>query len=1069
MVNNGFDSFNTPLTPLRFQSSLGKESERRYKEGKNIVRLTLAKVAKINYKYNTVDVVTTIYKNTTSKNPEDNGRFSARLPVSFGGRTPDGKVYGANTLVTVGSLVLIGFLEGSKDYPIVLNIYGDLDNQSQLTRTTFTSADESDEAIQRELWQLFNLYPSMTYQSIDGHGNQEITFSGKTFMYVTDSDPENEYVQDAGFDYDHLPSSRYANGELIEPKSSKSPTLLYVHQGVYDDHRVTFFIKSDGTVRYGSRHLDGGGITYHEMKTDGSFNLTQKIGTTNPEEEGTKQSSIGIDEDGNIILETYKGAYLNGRSLGALGGDIDLGNLEEGILDARASIDILKDQIKFTASRTELDNLTEKIMEQEASFIVAYNEISSRVTRNEYHNLARPSANLLHNTTFTNTLLPYGEGTQLTVAEKDVNELTVRRAGASSEFGVYIGHAKPMKLAKGKEYTLSFEGDFEPISSINKLSIVTKEGVKQELPELEVQALGEEDEYPRYQVTFTSEETYEDNAYLLLAVESTESDSFTIRKVQIEEGDEATPWYPSYKDFDIVDRYDTEIAQLADSISLTANSVKSIGESVDGLSGDMGKALARINEAELKITPEAITSTVRESDAYLADLLAAREYAEEMAGLVAIEVGEVYESLGDLNEFINGAFHDGIISEAEAQAISKYINILETEKADVTAKYDQIYNTPELEGTIKSTLSTAKNNYNTAHSQLIATINSAIEDMHTTPEESLAVDQAFGDYRRRLAALSDVLEMAIDSIAQAKANAAEQKAKEHADGLYSTTSSQIEQLSSEINMRVTEETYNAGLKDAKDYAADLFIPISLDLTELSDVLSDLDTYIDGAFRDGVIEESEAKAIQKYLNILKSEKVDVDVRYNEIYTNSDLPEDIRSEIQAAKGAFDTSHTNLITSINNAIRDGKTTIDEALDVDVKFNAYSNTLANLTGWFETATNTIGTVKSEKAYQKSKEYADGEMGVLSEQIRQAELKITPEAITSTVRKSTEYMDDLKDKVGVEEIISRINQSAEEILIEARRIRISGDTTVENGALRWEYSSGGTLVLGERKTRTGY
>ncbi|MGE4657284.1 hypothetical protein ACEWFX_11550, partial [Bifidobacterium longum subsp. suis] len=78
-----------------------------------------------------VDVVTVQGKDAFVKNPNDNGKYSARLPVKFGGRTPDGNVYGSTTLATVGSLVLIGFLEGNKEYPIVLNIYSDSDNQSQ--------------------------------------------------------------------------------------------------------------------------------------------------------------------------------------------------------------------------------------------------------------------------------------------------------------------------------------------------------------------------------------------------------------------------------------------------------------------------------------------------------------------------------------------------------------------------------------------------------------------------------------------------------------------------------------------------------------------------------------------------------------------------------------------------------------------------------------------------------------------------------------------------------------------------------------------------------------------------
>ncbi|AMQ66607.1 glycerophosphoryl diester phosphodiesterase [Bacillus phage Shbh1] len=1069
---NSWD-FKSPLSPMRFQSQLGKETKRLYGESKNIVRLSLARVVKVNYKYNTVDVVTTLHKDSTSKTPSDNGKYSARLPVSFGGRTPDGKVYGSTTLVTVGSLVLIGFLEGNKDYPIVLNIYGESDNQSQLTRTTYTSGDESNEEIQKELWQLFNLYPSMTYRNVDGHGNQEITFSGKTFLYITDSDQENEYVQDAEFDYEHLPSARYANGDLIEPKSPDSPTLLYVHQGVYGDHRVTFFIKSDGTVRVGSRHLDGEGITYQELNTDGSYNITQKHDTVNPEELSEKFSTMSMDDEGNITLKSLNhsleirndGAFLNGRPLGAVG-EQQLRDLERGILDNRTSINVLDGQIELKASRTEVDSLTEIVMEQEASLIVAFNEIATRVSRAEFETLAKGSPNLLHNTSFTDTLIAYGEGTTLQVRQRDVNELEVRRAGGTEKWGVYIGQRFPMYLTKGNKYTLSFEGYFGNISEVNMLYIVTSEGLAQKLPDLQVQeSTGLIDDYPKYVTTFTSEETYEDTAYLLFAVDSVESDQFTIRKVQLESGDRATEWYPSYRDFAVVNLYETQIRQLADEISLTARSLE---RQIDDVNGEIDEAIARINEAELKITPEAIVSTVRSSTAYMDDFLHAREYVDTMIGEVNSSISGISNSLNDLDNFINGAFHDGIISEAEAQAIAKYINMLQNEKSNIDAKYQAIIEKEELFGSMKTSLENAKSAYNTAHNDLINTINNAISDGHVTPEESANVDSAFATYRLRLAILSDMFEEAINWIGSVKAQRAEDNAKNHANGLHQQTQSEIEQLSDQINLRVTEETYNSGIQSARDYAEGLFNPISQDLTELAGSLNDLDEYINGAFHNGVISEAEAKAIAKYINTLDGEKKDIDARYQEIINNPDLPDPVRTELQSAKSGFNTSHTNLISAINTAIADGRTTVEEAIHVDTMFTAYNNTLQNLTRWFEEAANEIGNAKAQRAEQRAKEYTDEELGIVSERVRQAELKITPEAITSTVRSSTEYMNDLGEKVGVNEVISRINQTAEEIQIEANKIRITGDTYIEEGALRWDYSQGGILQLGGVDNQNG-
>lgn len=357
----------SPLSGMRFQSQLSKEMKRAYKEGDNIVTLSFAEVIKVNYKYNTVDVITTKYKNSTTKNPNDNGRYSARLPIQFGGRTPNGNVYGTNTLVTVGSKVLIGFVEGNKDNPIVLNIYGAVDNQSMLTRTTMTSGDESDEGVQRELWQLFNLYPSMTYTNIDGRGNREVTFSGKSFLYVTDTDQNNEYVQDEAFDYMDLPSSRYANGELIEPESPKAPTVLYVHQGIYEKHRFTVFIKSDGTFRMATRNPNGHGITYQQMNPDGSFSIVKKNDTTNPEEESYDQSSMEILKNGNVLLQnpkhkfeiTEEGIMVDGKPIGSgSGGGGTNPEYEEAIRQINKTIETM--QITMKAVEGGLETKVEK-------------------------------------------------------------------------------------------------------------------------------------------------------------------------------------------------------------------------------------------------------------------------------------------------------------------------------------------------------------------------------------------------------------------------------------------------------------------------------------------------------------------------------------------------------------------------------------------------------------------------------------------------------------------------------------------------------------------------------------
>lgn len=58
-----------------------------------------------------------------------------------------------------------------------------------------------------------------------------------------------------------------------------------------------------------------------------------------------------------------------------------------------------------------------------------------------------------------------------------------------------------------------------------------------------------------------------------------------------------------------------------------------------------------------------------------------------------------------------------------------------------------------------------------------------------------------------------------------------------------------------------------------------------------------------------------------------------------------------------------------------------------------------------------------------------------LNTRIFNAEQSITPEAIVSTVTQSTKYIDDLTGKVNIDEVISTINQTAEQITIQADRI----------------------------------
>ena len=162
---------------------------------------------------------------------------------------------------------------------------------------------------------------------------------------------------------------------------------------------------------------------------------------------------------------------------------------------------------------------------------------------------------------------------------------------------------------------------------------------------------------------------------------------------------------------------------------------------------------------------------------------AARAYADSLKQQTDQQIHDVEQSLSDLDTYVDGAFKDNVIQEAEAKAIEKYLNQLNAEKADIDAKYNDVYNNPSLSGTAKTNLSSKKSAYNTAHTNLINAINTAISDGKTTPAEKSDVDTKFSSYRTALSQLSTAFEDAIDAIAQTKAQQAENNAKSHANSI----------------------------------------------------------------------------------------------------------------------------------------------------------------------------------------------------------------------------------------------------------------------------------------------
>lgn len=299
------------------------------------------------------------------------------------------------------------------------------------------------------------------------------------------------------------------------------------------------------------------------------------------------------------------------------------------------------------------------------------------------------------------------------------------------------------------------------------------------------------------------------------------------------------------------------------------------------------------------------------------------------------------DSVEGLHNYIDGAFADGIIDEAEAKAIEKYINTVNNTKQAIEATYNKLYTNVYLSGSAKISLLNAKVTLMGSIENLINAINTVIADGQATVEEKREVDNKFTLFNSALATFNTAVEEANKAI--------QDKLKEYSD----------EALKQAI--QALEDAANAA-KAAQDAA---------------DSVDGLHDYVDGAFADGIIDGAEAKAIEKYLNTVKNTKSAVEATYNKLYVNAYLEGSAKTDLLNAKVSLSGAIDNLIAAINTAIADGQTTVEEKKNVDDKFALFNSALAS----FNTAVE--GTNKAIQ--DKLKSYSDecsADLKVLNTQI---------------------------------------------------------------------------------------
>ena len=237
------------------------------------------------------------------------------------------------------------------------------------------------------------------------------------------------------------------------------------------------------------------------------------------------------------------------------------------------------------------------------------------------------------------------------------------------------------------------------------------------------------------------------------------------------------------------------------------------------------------------------------------------------------EIGENLDNLkgeiDGLDSYIDGAFKDSVLSDAEKNAIKQNLKTLETGKLNIDKQYTVVYNNASLTGTAKTELKSSYDNYVLKYNSLVTVINNILDKTGLLVEaDNTAINNAFKEHNMAMSVYNEKINKAIDYIT---------------------------------------------IKNVEDAKSEL----SSNIEELGGALSGLENTMNNAFKDGVLSESEKKSIKQHLLTVSSKKSDIDKRYTTLYSNEHLEETPKSNLTTAYNNYIKEYNSLVTVINNIL--------------------------------------------------------------------------------------------------------------------------------------------------------
>lgn len=241
------------------------------------------------------------------------------------------------------------------------------------------------------------------------------------------------------------------------------------------------------------------------------------------------------------------------------------------------------------------------------------------------------------------------------------------------------------------------------------------------------------------------------------------------------------------------------------------------------------------------------------------------------------------------------------------------------------------------------------------------------------------------------------------------------------------------------------------------------------INDVDNAVDNLETTMNGVFKDGVLDESEKRVIEENLNMIAKEKVDVDEDYNTLYNNEDLINPSKSKLKTTYDAFIVAHNTLVTTINNIIN--KTGIIDNTDKTNVNTAFTNWRTALGNYRNASLEAIDSIAKKKADDSAdvvdKKYAeiilDPDTGI---QMQVGNLTNKVNNVTTELQEIDERIAKIEvDSDSITSTVSHLTNKVDNMAIGTRNYVLN--SAFDNGTKGWGLAS--NCYIDKTKTLNNY